>query len=237
MAVRMSASALRRPFARWGGMGSTRRKLARGGEQFAELSLTMAGEHNALNATAAAALAAGQGIPAAAIAEALAAFKSVKRGPEGRAEAGGVTVVDDFAHHPTAIRETLRALRERYPGRRLWAVLEPRSNTLRRNVFAGALVESLALADRVILAAVFKSESIPVAERLVPEEIAASLADRGIPAMMCVDAEAIVVELAEHARAGDVVAIMSNGGFGGIYDKLPRALENRAAALARSPHV
>jgi UDP-N-acetylmuramate: L-alanyl-gamma-D-glutamyl-meso-diaminopimelate ligase len=212
----------------------TRWKLARRGEPFVELSLPMAGEHNALNATAAAALAAGQGIPAAAIVEALATFKSVKRRLEVRAEVGGVTVVDDFAHHPTAIRETLRALRERYPGRRLWAVLEPRSNTLRRNVFAGALVESLALADRVILAAVFKSESIPAAERLVPEEIAAKLAEGGTAAMVCLDADAIVVELAEQARAGDVVAIMSNGGFGGIYDKLPRAL---AKLTAGKPHA
>ena len=126
----------------------TRWTLTRGGDAFAELSLPMAGEHNALNATAAAALAAGQGVPVEAIVEALATFKSVKRRLEVRAEVGGVTVIDDFAHHPTAIRETLRALRESYPGRRLWAVLEPRSNTLRRNVFELELVESLALADR-----------------------------------------------------------------------------------------
>ena len=203
-------------------------KLKRDGLAFADLSVPMAGEHNALNATAAAALAAGQGIPVSAIREALATFKSVKRRLEVRAEVGGVTVVDDFAHHPTAIRETLRALRERYPGRRLWAVLEPRSNTLRRNVFAGALVESLALADRVVLAAVFKSESIPVAERLVPEEVVANLNASGTPAAMLADADAIVGALAEQVRAGDVVAIMSNGGFGGIYEKLPRALEAKA---------
>jgi UDP-N-acetylmuramate: L-alanyl-gamma-D-glutamyl-meso-diaminopimelate ligase len=205
----------------------TRWKVARGGELFAELSLPMAGEHNALNATAAAALAAGQGISVAAIQEALATFRSVKRRLEIRAEVGGVIVVDDFAHHPTAIRETLRALRERYPGRRLWAVLEPRSNTLRRNVFASALVESLALADRVVLTAVFKSESIPVAERLVPEEVVANLNTSGTPAAMCADADAIVAALSEQVREGDVVAIMSNGGFGGIYEKLPRALEAR----------
>ena len=108
----------------------------------------MAGEHNALNATAAAALAAGQGVPIAAIVEALGSFKSVKRRLEVRAVVEGVTIIDDFAHHPTAIRETLRALRESYPDRRLWAVLEPRSNTLRRNVFELDLVESLALADQ-----------------------------------------------------------------------------------------
>jgi UDP-N-acetylmuramate: L-alanyl-gamma-D-glutamyl-meso-diaminopimelate ligase len=202
----------------------TRWMLSRGGVGFAELSLPMAGEHNALNATAAAALAAGQGVPVAAIQEALATFKSVKRRLEVRAEVGGVTVVDDFAHHPTAIRETLRALRERYAGRRLWAVLEPRSNTLRRNVFASALVESLALADRVVLAAVFKSESIPVQERLVPEEVVANLNAGGTPALVAADADAIVAVLVEQVRDGDVVAIMSNGGFGGIYDKLPRAL-------------
>ncbi len=205
----------------------TRWKVTRGDELFAELSLPMAGEHNALNATAAAALAAGQGIPVAAVQEALATFRSVKRRLEVRAEIGGVTVVDDFAHHPTAIRETLRALRERYPGRRLWAVLEPRSNTLRRNVFASALVDSLALADRVVLAAVFKSESIPVAERLVPEEVVANLNVSGTPASLYADADAIVASLAELAREGDVVTIMSNGGFGGIYEKLPRALEAR----------
>ncbi len=202
----------------------TQWKLARGGVHFADLKVPMAGEHNALNATAAAALAAGQGVPLEAIQEALASFKSVKRRLEVRAEVGGVTVVDDFAHHPTAIRETLRALRERYPGRLLWAVLEPRSNTLRRNVFAAALVESLALADRVVLAAVFRSESIPVQERLIPEEIVASLNGAGTPAIVAADADAIVAVLTEQVREGDVVAIMSNGGFGGIYEKLPRAL-------------
>jgi UDP-N-acetylmuramate: L-alanyl-gamma-D-glutamyl-meso-diaminopimelate ligase len=205
----------------------TRWKFLHGAELFAELSLPMAGEHNALNASAAAALAAGQGISAAAIQEALATFRSVKRRLEVRAEVGGVTIVDDFAHHPTAIRETLRALRERYAGRRIWAVLEPRSNTLRRNVFASALVESLGLADRVVLAAVFKSESIPVAERLVPEQVAERLVEHGVSAMVCLDADAIVTSLTEHLKPGDVVAIMSNGGFGGIYEKLPRALAAR----------
>jgi UDP-N-acetylmuramate: L-alanyl-gamma-D-glutamyl-meso-diaminopimelate ligase len=116
--------------------------LLRAGEPFAELRLPMAGEHNALNATAAAALAVGQGVPVEAITEALATFRSVKRRLEVRAEVNGVTIIDDFAHHPTAIRETLRALRAAYPGRRLWAVLEPRSNTLRRNVFEEALVRA-----------------------------------------------------------------------------------------------
>jgi len=199
--------------------------LARGGERFAELRLPMAGEHNALNATAAAALAAGQGVPAAAIVQALATFRSVKRRLEVRAEVNGVTIIDDFAHHPTAIRETLRALRTAYPGRRLWAILEPRSNTLRRNVFEEALVESLALADRSVLAAVFKSEAIPVAERLHPENVVAALGARGLESAVYADADAIVAAIAPELRAGDVVAILSNGGFGGIYEKLPQAIE------------
>jgi len=217
--------------------------LLRGAEPFAELTLPMAGEHNALNATAAAALAAGQGIPAAAIAEALATFRSVKRRLEVRAEVGGVTIIDDFAHHPTAIRETLRALRTAYPqtgseseARRLWAILEPRSNTLRRNVFEAALVESLALADRVVLAAVFQSEAIPASERLHPENVVAALGARGIEAAMHADADAIVTAIAPQLQAGDVVAILSNGGFGGIYEKLPQALARvQKASLAALP--
>ena len=198
--------------------------LLRAGERFAELSLPMAGEHNALNATAAAALAAGQGIPAESIAEALKTFKSVKRRLEVRAEVNGITIIDDFAHHPTAIRETLRALRTAYPGRRLWAVLEPRSNTLRRNVFEEALVESLALADLSVLAGVFKSEAIPEGERLHPENVVAALRARGQESALEADADAIVKRIAPELRAGDVVAILSNGGFGGIYEKLPKAL-------------
>jgi UDP-N-acetylmuramate: L-alanyl-gamma-D-glutamyl-meso-diaminopimelate ligase len=204
--------------------GGVRWRLERAGEHFAALMLPMPGEHNALNATAAAALAAGQGVPVAAIVEALATFRSVKRRLEVRAEVGGVTIVDDFAHHPTAIRETLRALRHAYAGRRLVAVLEPRSNTLRRNVFEDALVESLALADVVMLAAVFQSENIPAAERLHPEHVAAKLVARGVPAEVGADARAIVAALAPRLKAGDVVAIMSNGGFGGIYELLPAAL-------------
>lgn len=199
-------------------------RLMRGGDEFAELSLPMAGEHNALNATAAAAMAAGQGVPVAAIVEALATFRSVKRRLEVRAEVHGVTIIDDFAHHPTAVRETLRALRGAYPRRRLIAVLEPRSNTLRRNVFEADLVESLALADRVVLAAVFKSESIPAGERLEPEHVVNALNARGVPAVVLADADAIVAAIVPELREGDVVAILSNGGFGGIYEKLPRAI-------------
>jgi UDP-N-acetylmuramate: L-alanyl-gamma-D-glutamyl-meso-diaminopimelate ligase len=188
----------------------------------------MAGEHNALNATAAAALAAGQGIPAEAIAEALASFRSVRRRLEVRAEIDGITIIDDFAHHPTAIRETLRALRSAFPGRRLWAVLEPRSNTLRRNVFEHELVESLFLADRVILAGIFNSGKIPVAERLHPENVVSALQNSGRDAVLLENADAIVTNLTARLEPGDVVAILSNGGFDGIYEKLPASLRQRA---------
>jgi UDP-N-acetylmuramate: L-alanyl-gamma-D-glutamyl-meso-diaminopimelate ligase len=210
---------------------STRWTLIRGGSAFAELSLPMAGEHNALNATAAAALAAGQEVPTEAIVEALATFKSVKRRLEIRAVVDRVTIIDDFAHHPTAIRETLRALRECYPGRRLWAVLEPRSNTLRRNVFELDLVDSLALADRVVLAEIFQSESIPAEERLHPERVVTALNVLGIAAALFVDADAIVEAIAPQLADGDIVAILSNGGFGGIYQKLPAAIASRRHSL------
>jgi UDP-N-acetylmuramate: L-alanyl-gamma-D-glutamyl-meso-diaminopimelate ligase len=165
-----------------------------------------------------------------AIVAGLASFRSVKRRLEVRATVNGVTIIDDFAHHPTAIRETLRALRTAYPatgsgGRRLWAVLEPRSNTLRRNVFEAALIDSLALADRSVLAAVFQSEAIPAGERLHPENVAAALRARGFESAVHADADAIVAALAPEVGPGDVIAILSNGGFGGIYNKLPRALE------------
>jgi len=202
-------------------------RLLRKGEFFADLTLPMAGEHNALNATAAAALAAGQGIAASAIAEALRTFRSVRRRLEVRAEIDGITIIEDFAHHPTAIRETLRALRSAYPGRRLWAVLEPRSNTLRRNVFERELVDSLSLADQVILASVFHSEKIPAPERLHPENVVSALQKAGRPAVLLENADAIVTNLAPRLASGDVVAILSNGGFDGIYHKLPAALESR----------
>ena len=210
-----------------GGTGSW--QLFRAGKHFSDLSLPLAGEHNALNATAAAALAAGQGIEAEPIAEAIRTFRSVKRRLEIRAEIAGITVIDDFAHHPTAIRETLRALRETYPQCRLWAVLEPRSNTLRRNVFEEALVDSLAVADRVVLADIFKGESIPPGERLIPERVIAQLTDRNVDARTLSDAGEIVKSITPELERGDVVAILSNGGFGGIYESLPAALRSRFA--------
>ncbi len=201
--------------------------VLRHGRPWAELEMNLAGRHNAFNATAAAALAAGQDIPVEAIQEALASFRSVKRRLEVRAEVNGITIIDDFAHHPTAIRETLRALRGAYPESRLWAVLEPRSNTLRRNVFEQELIESLALADRVLIAEVFKSQAVPEAERLQPERVIEGLMAQRKPAQLIPNVPAIIDAITSEARPGDVIAILSNGGFDGIYEKLPQALDHR----------
>jgi UDP-N-acetylmuramate: L-alanyl-gamma-D-glutamyl-meso-diaminopimelate ligase len=196
------------------------------GQLWGEFEFALAGEYNVLNATAAAAMAAGYGIPVAKIAEALRSFKSVKRRLEVRAEVNGITIIDDFAHHPTAIAETLKALRTRYKGRRLWAVLEPRSNTLRRNIFQRELVAALNIADRVIIAAVFKPEAVPEGERLDPEHVVADLHRGGKPAQLLANADEIVASIVPEGRPGDVIAILSNGGFGGIYEKLPRQLQS-----------
>jgi UDP-N-acetylmuramate: L-alanyl-gamma-D-glutamyl-meso-diaminopimelate ligase len=204
----------------------TRWRVARRGEPWAEFEFALAGEFNVLNATAAAALAAGYGIDAVTIGEALRSFRSVKRRLEVKAEIDGVTVIDDFAHHPTAIAVTLKALRTRFAGRRLWAILEPRSNSLRRNVFQQELVESLMNADEIVIASVYfkQSDALRPEERLDVDAMVAELERRGHRARQFVDADAIVTGIAGELRSGDVVAILSNGGFGGIYEKLPARL-------------
>jgi UDP-N-acetylmuramate: L-alanyl-gamma-D-glutamyl-meso-diaminopimelate ligase len=199
--------------------------VTRGGHPWATFEFPLAGDYNVLNATAAAAMAAHYNITPEKIAGALREFKSVKRRLEVKAEVKGITIIDDFAHHPTAIAETLKALRTRYNGRRLWAVLEPRSNTLRRNIFQHELVQSLRLADQVVLAGIFKSEAIPEHERLDPAHVVDDLNQQGTPAELHQTADEITGAIAPRLRAGDVVAILSNGGFGGIYEKLPTRLE------------
>ena len=194
------------------------------GEPWADFEFPLGGEYNVWNATAAAALAFHYGISKEEIAAALKTFKSVKRRLEVRAEVNGITIIDDFAHHPTAIAGTLTALRSRYPGARLWAILEPRSNTMRRNVLQNDLANSLALADEVVIANVFKSESIPEAERLDLVAVAAQIQRQGHRARIVPEVDGIVQLVAPEMRFGDVVAILSNGGFGGIYEKLPQRL-------------
>src|SRR5258706_1285065 len=212
--------------------GRTCWSVLHNGQPWADLEFPLAGEYNVWNATAAAALAEAYGISTEEIAAALKTFKSVKRRLEVKAQVNGITIIDDFAHHPTAIAGTLKALRARYAGARLWAILEPRSNTLRRRVLQADLARSLALADEVIVAGVFRSETVPENERLALPELAADIQKHGRRARLVEDANEIVQTIASEMRSGDVVAILSNGGFGGIYEKLPerlRALTGEAA--------
>jgi UDP-N-acetylmuramate: L-alanyl-gamma-D-glutamyl-meso-diaminopimelate ligase len=203
--------------------------VLRDGQHWADFEFALGGEYNVWNATAAAALASSYGISREEVSAALKTFKSVKRRLEVKAQVNGITVIDDFAHHPTAIAGTLTALRSRFPGARLWAILEPRSNTLRRNVLQADLAASLALADEVIIAAVFKSDAIPEAERLNLDSVANDIQRHGRRARVIADVDSIVATAAPEMRAGDVVAILSNGGFGGIYEKLPQRLKLMAA--------
>jgi len=199
--------------------------VLRDGTEPVDFEFGLAGEYNVLNATAAVAMAANFDIDPPVIAEALKSFKSVKRRLEIKAEIDGITIIDDFAHHPTAIAATLGALRVRYPKARLWAIFEPRSNTLRRKVLQRELVSSLSLADEIVLTPIFKPEAVPEDERLTTAAVVNGIREAGKPAREIADADAIVHEVTRELRSGDVVAILSNGGFGGIYEKLPRKLE------------
>jgi UDP-N-acetylmuramate: L-alanyl-gamma-D-glutamyl-meso-diaminopimelate ligase len=208
--------------------GCTSWTVEHNGDRWAEFEFALAGEYNVWNATAAAAMASSCGIATDKIAAALKSFKSVKRRLEVKAQVHGITIIDDFAHHPTAIAATLKALRARYPGSRLWAILEPRSNTLRRRVLQSDLARSLAQADQIVVANVFRSEAVPENERLELPALASEIQQNGRPARLLADADAIVQTIAPELRSGDVVAILSNGGFGGIYEKLPARLKQLA---------
>jgi UDP-N-acetylmuramate: L-alanyl-gamma-D-glutamyl-meso-diaminopimelate ligase len=187
--------------------------------------LPLPGAMNVANAIGVVALTHAMGIPIDGVVEALATFKGVKRRQEVIAEGRGITVIDDFAHHPTAVAGTVAALRARYPGRRLWALFEPRSNTTRRRVFQDAFADAFAGADRVTFGAVHRREQLPETERLSVDEVIASLAARGVPAESCDDPDAIAALVARQIASGDVVVLMSNGGFGGLAGKLLAALQ------------
>jgi UDP-N-acetylmuramate: L-alanyl-gamma-D-glutamyl-meso-diaminopimelate ligase len=213
---------------------ATRWSVIHDGQLWGQFEFSLAGEYNVLNATAAAAMASHYGVSAQQIADGLRGFRSVKRRLEVRSQAYGITIIDDFAHHPTAIAQTLKALRARYAGRRLWAVLEPRSNTLRRRVFQKELAQSLGIADQVVIAAIFKSEAIPEDERLHPEAVVEDLKLSGVPALLLPTTDDIVNVITPTLKDGDVVAILSNGGFGGIYEKLPARLKQLHEVTARA---
>ena len=192
-----------------------------GEEQF---ELPLIGEFNVRNAAMAISAAKFYQVPNEKIQKALKKFEGIARRQEVRGEARGVKVIDDFGHHPTAITQTMHALRHRYPGQRIWAVFEPRSNTTRRAVFQQQLPAALSLADGVFISEVARLDQIPEAERLNPEGVVEAIAKSGRPAFYEKNAEAIIDRLVPMVQQNDVVAIFSNGGFDRIHEKLLEAL-------------
>jgi UDP-N-acetylmuramate: L-alanyl-gamma-D-glutamyl-meso-diaminopimelate ligase len=189
--------------------------------------INLVGELNVRNALAVVACAKHCGLKNHQIQSAFDTFKGIKRRMEVRGIAGGVSILDDFGHHPTAIRETLRALRIKYPHQKVWAVFEPRSNTTRRNVFQSELAQSFGDADAVLVSQIARLEQLPAEQRLSPEKLMTDLKAAGKQAAYLPDADAIVAHLAQNALGGEVVCVFSNGGFGGIHTKLLERLGRR----------
>lgn len=207
--------------------GALHFRVAHRGRDEGPLSLRVPGAINALNALGVYALARELGLAHGAIADGLASFRGVARRQELVGVWRGVTLIDDFAHHPTAVAGTLAALRARYPGGRLWGVFEPRSNTSRRRIFQREYVDALAAADEVIVGGVFQKQTDAVAAELLfsPEQLVADLVARGVAAQAIATSDAIAATLAERATSGDVIILMSNGAFGGLRQKLIVLLE------------
>jgi len=203
--------------------GLTHFTVTRGGHEVGRFESPLLGVHNVRNALAAIAVGTHVGLTPGVLAAGLRRFTGIKRRLETVGVARGVTVLDDFAHHPTAVYETLSALRTGYPGRRLWAVFEPRSASSCRRVFQDDFARAFAAADEVVVAAVFRS-NLPESERLSAEQLVDDLRSAGRQARHIPDIDAIVSTIASEGREGDVVVLMSNGGFGGIHQKLLKAL-------------
>ncbi len=210
------------------GADGARFRLVHRGEDLGEMHLPLGGRHNVENALGAAAVATRLGLTPEEIAAGLATFEGVRRRQEIRGEPDGVTVIDDFAHHPTAVAETVQAIRSRYPGRRLWAVFEPRSNTARRNLYQARYAEAFDGADQVVISAPPPHpDPIPEAERFDPPGLAEALRARGLEARHLAGPEAILEALVAETNPGDVVLLMSNGAFGGLPARLVEALAAR----------
>ena len=196
-------------------------------QSWGEFQTPLLGEFNLLNCLAVIVAADAWGVSREKIQNALVSFQNVKRRAEVRGEERGVVVIDDFAHHPTAVRETLRALRARYKDRRLIAVFEPRSWSSRLAVFQQDYTSAFAAADYVVIASVFDSQKVTEKGRaLDTSELIEAISQQGKPALALPDADQIVAHLVPELRSGDVVAIMSNGGFGGIHEKILKALRS-----------
>ncbi len=198
-------------------------------------TILMTGEFNVRNAAMAAAAASFAGLTENEIRAGLATFEGVARRQELRGEANGIKVIDDFAHHPTAIRLAVQSLRQRHPGSRLWVLFEPRSNTTRRAVFQNELAESLALADFAIVAAIPDLHKIPENDRLDPAKLSADIARHGGHGSYVQDLNEIISTVAKNATPGDIIAVLSNGGFGGIHQKLLTALATTPGTPTASP--
>jgi UDP-N-acetylmuramate: L-alanyl-gamma-D-glutamyl-meso-diaminopimelate ligase len=198
--------------------------IERSGRAFATLRSPLVGEQNLLNVLAVTAAAAARGLDAESITRGIASFAGVRRRQEVRGEARGVTIIDDFAHHPTAVRLTLDGLRRQYAGRRLWAIFEPRTNTSRRSVFQQEYAAAFDAADRIVVAAVDHPERAPEGQRFSAERLVEDLRARGLAADHQRQIPDIVQLVAREARTGDVVVVMSNGSFGGIHGRLLEAL-------------
>ncbi len=189
--------------------------------------LPMAGRHNVENAVGVWAAARSLGLTSTQVAAGFASFRGVKRRQETRGEPNGILVIDDFAHHPTAVRETIHAIRLRYPDRRLWAVFEPRSNTSRRNIHQKEYAESFEGAQRVSLKVPEPHDKVPANEQLNVPAVADALRHHRIDADYSSDVSELVNRVANEAKRGDVVLVMSNGAFGGFIPSLLGALESR----------
>jgi UDP-N-acetylmuramate: L-alanyl-gamma-D-glutamyl-meso-diaminopimelate ligase len=201
----------------------TRFRVRRTGADLGEFTMPLLGDHNVRNALVAIAVGVDLGLDLERLRRGLTAFRGVKRRLEVVGEARGVTVYDDFAHHPTAVDETLKAVRRASPGKRIWAIFEPRSASSCRRVFQDDFARAFAGADEVVIASVFRS-SLPPEERLSESRLVADLTARNVHARHLPDVDAIVDAVAREARAGDLIVVMSNGGFGGIHRKLLAAL-------------
>ena len=195
------------------------------------VEISLIGRHNVNNALAVYATARELGIDQTTLKDALAAFSGVKRRQEVKGEVGGVTVIDDFAHHPTAIKETIEAVRAAYPGRRLWAIFEPRSNTSRRRIFAREFPQALSSADRVVVAGLYQPEKIPEKDRLPAEEVVREInrISGDSRAALIEKTNEIPAYVTASAESGDVILVMSNGGFDGVQEKILRLLEEKRA--------
>lgn len=202
-------------------------RVAHRGREVARIRMPLAGRHNVMNALACVALAFGRGVDREAIEEAFAEFQSVRRRMEIKGDVNGILIVEDFAHHPTAIRMTIEAARSQWPRRRLWAAFEPRSNTMRRRIFAEALAESLALADGVLLGPVNRAQLLSDEERFDPQQAVAAIRATGKTAEAFASAADINEYLSGKLQPGDVVLVMSNGSFDGLSSLLTQTSQKR----------